>query len=273
MIKVENVTFKYNNNENAILDNLSFSVKEGEIIAIVGKNGSGKSTLGKLISGITKLKHGNIIIDNFNISNNKQILKKVGIVFQNPENQIIFNNIYDELAFLLKSLDKSEIDKRINFALEQVDMLKFKHSDLYHLSLGQKQRIMIAEILAKNPKYIIFDESTSMIDSTGKEAIYNIIKKLKSNGYSIICITNLADEMLIADRTLILHDGKIAYEIKKEELIKNANILEKFDIKIPVLLELLVKLKENYIDLNIKDFSIDEIVKNLKGISNNDRCN
>lgn len=165
MIKVEDVSFKYKNSDFKVLDNLNFSVDDGEVIAIVGENGSGKSTIAKLIAGITKLKEGHIIIDDLDISKNKD---SIGIVFQNPENQIIFNNIYDELSFSLKNLEKSEIETRINDALEEVDMLEFKDRDLYTLSLGQKQRIMIAEILAKNPKYIILDEPTTMIDSNRK---------------------------------------------------------------------------------------------------------
>lgn len=174
MTKVENVSFKYKNSQRKILDNLNFSVKDGEVVAIVGQNGSGKSTIAKLICGIIKLKEGSIIIDDLDISKRKNynvLQDKIGIVFQNPENQIIFNNIYDELSFSLKNLDKVEIEKRINKALTQVDMIKLKNEDLYSLSLGQKQRIMIAEVLAKNPKYIILDETTTMIDSQGKEKI------------------------------------------------------------------------------------------------------
>lgn len=207
MIKLENVSFKYKNYDNLILDNLNFEIKDGEVVAIVGPNGSGKSTIGKLISGILKLKQGNITIDEFK-SNDKNVQDKVGIVFQNPENQVIFSNIYDELSFSLKGLEKAEIENRIENSLKQVGMLEYKNNDLYTLSLGQKQRIMIAEVLAKKPKYIIFDEPTTMIDSQGKESIYKIIRDLKSEGYTIICITNLADEILIADRTLILEKRK-----------------------------------------------------------------
>ena len=146
MIKIENVSFKYKNSDNKILDNLSFEVKDGEIVAIVGQNGSGKSTIGKLISGIIKLKQGNITIDDLEIKDNN-VKDKVGIVFQNPENQIIFNNIYDELAFSLKGLEKTEIKNRIKMSLEQVGMLEYENNNLYSLSLGQKQRIMIVEVL------------------------------------------------------------------------------------------------------------------------------
>lgn len=276
MIKVENVSYKYKNTNHKVLENINFSVKDGEIIAIVGQNGSGKSTIGRLIAGIAKLKEGSIIIDNLDIAKNKNyklIRDKVGIVFQNPENQIIFNNIYDELSFSLKNLEKTEIEDRVNKALEQVGMLSFKEEDLYTLSLGQKQRIVIAEVLAKNPKYIILDEPTTMIDSQGKEKIYEIIKKLKQQGYTIICITNLADEILLADRTLILDNGNIAYEIERKDLIDKAYILDKFGIKQPTLLKILTELKENKIALELKEFTISELVNSLKGKIINEKSN
>ena len=142
-------------------------------------------------------------------------------------------------------------------------MLDFKNKDLYNLSLGQKQRIMIAEILAKNPKYLIFDEPTTMIDSIGKEKIYKIIKNLKQQGYTIICITNLADEILLADRTLVLEQGKIALEIKREELVEKAEELRKYEIKLPTILEILVELQKNGIQVNAKDYTIPELVNYL----------
>lgn len=268
MINIENVTYKYKGSNNNVLNELNFSVKDGEVVAIIGKNGSGKSTIGRLISGISKIKKGKIVIDNLDISESKNysmLQEKIGIVFQNPENQIIFNSIYDELSFSLKNLEKVEIENRINNALKQVDMLEFKNQDLYTLSLGQKQRVMIAEVLAKNPKYIILDEPTTMIDSQGKEKIYGIIKSLKKQGYTIICITNLADEILLADRTLILSEGKIIHEIEQQELVKKAHILEEYGIKQPTILKILTKLKENGIELDLKEFSIDELVNQLKG--------
>lgn len=138
-----------------------------------GKNGSGKSTLARLIAGITMPSHGEILIDGINTKEKKSFLelrKKCGIVFQNPENQIIFNNIHDELNFSLKNLSKEETQERITQSLKKVNMYDFIDKDLYELSLGQKQRIAIAEILAKKPKYIVFDEPTTMIDSKRKRA-------------------------------------------------------------------------------------------------------
>ncbi len=274
MISVKNVSFQYKNS-NLILDNLNFNVYEGEILAIVGKNGSGKSTIGKLLSGILKLKNGQILIDHVDISHKKNEAKlqdTIGIVFQNPENQIIFNNIYDELSFTLKGLSPNEVTQRIDSSLEKVNMLEFKNKDLYTLSLGQKQRIMIAEILAKNPKYIVLDEPTTMIDSLGKEKIYQIIRDLKSQGYTIICITNLADEILLADRTLLLNSGKIALEIPKEELCNQTELLKSYGIKVPTILEILSELRQAGIDLKLNDYTTTELISALKGKYKNEGC-
>lgn len=266
MIKIENVSFRYKGTDIKILDNLNLEIQEGEIIAIVGKNGCGKSTLGKLIAGILPLKQGSITIDGIDSKNKKkeqEIRNKIGIVFQNPENQIVFSNIKDEISFALKGLSKEEIDNRVQQALEKVDMLQVKEQDLYNLSLGQKQRVMIAEILAKNPKYIILDEPTTMIDSLGKDKIYQIIKSLKKQGYTLICITNLADEILLADRTLILENGRLVTEIKKEELVKRAQEIEEHGIKLPTLLEILCKLNEKGKKINLQDYTVEELVEKL----------
>lgn len=266
MIKIQNLSFKYKNSSN-ILNNINIDIHDGEVIAIVGENGSGKSTLVKLIAGILKTKQGNIIIDDMDITkkeNYKIAMQNVGIVFQNPENQIIFSNIYDEISFSLKGLSKEEINERITKSLQKVEMSEFIEKDLYELSLGQKQRTVIAEVLAKEPKYIIFDEPTTMIDSLGKEKIYKIIKELKQEGYTIIYTTNFAEEILLADRILILEKGTITEEIKKEKILENTEILIKHNIKLPIIVEIASKLKIEGINLSLNEFTIDEIIKAIK---------
>lgn len=267
MIKIQNLSYKYKNSEKNILNNINMEIKDGEIVAIVGENGTGKSTLGKIIAGILKAKQGTITIDEVDITkkeNKKVVMENVGIVFQNPENQIIFSNIYDELSFSLKNLNKEKINEKIDTVLKKVEMSDFVNKDLYELSLGQKQRIVIAEILAKEPKYIVFDEPTTMIDSSGKEKIHNIVKKLKEDGYTIIYITNYSEEILLADRVLILEQGSICEEIKKQELLEKTNILINHNIKLPKVLEIALKLKEIGIKVDLKEFTIDELVKAIK---------
>lgn len=261
MINICDLSFKYKNSNN-ILNNINIEIQEGETVAIVGENGSGKSTLAKLMSGILKTKQGRIIIDNLDLTKKedyKEAIKKVGIVFQNPENQIIFNNIYDELSFALKHLTKEETKERIIKSLKKVKMYDYIDKDLYELSLGQKQRIAIAEILAKEPKYIIFDEPTTMIDSLGKDQIYDIIKTLKKEGYTIIYTTNLVEEILLADRILILRNGQIVNEIKKENLISSVDILMENNIKLPTIIEIALKL-----NIDLKEFTTEELINKIK---------
>lgn len=268
MIKIENVTYGYKKGVN-VLKNINIEIKDKETVVIVGKNGSGKSTLGKLISGIIRPKEGKILIDNLSLldkKNKEEIRKKIGIVFQNPENQIIFNSVADEVSFALKDLEEDEVKQRIEESLRKVHMEDKINEDLYELSLGQKQRIVISEVLAKQPKYIVFDEPTTMIDSKGKEKIYHIVEDLKKDGYTILYITNMAEEILLADRIIILENGRIAEEMTKQELLNKLEVLEQYDIKIPILLEVIHGLKKEGINIDLKDYSVEELVTKLKEI-------
>ncbi len=266
MISIENVTYRYKKGKD-ILKEINLTIPEKETVVIMGKNGSGKSTLGKLISGIIKPKKGKILMDDLDMAdakNKEAIRKKIGIVFQNPENQIIFNHVADEVSFALRGLEEKEIEQRIESSLEKVHMKDKSKEDLYELSLGQKQRVVIAEVLAKQPKYIVFDEPTTMIDSKGKEEIYHIVEELKKEGYTIVYITNVAEEMLLADRIIILHEGQIAEEIKREDLWNRFDVWKQYDMKVPMVVELLQKLREQGIEIDLQDYSLDELVKKLK---------
>lgn len=266
MISINDVTYRYKKGKD-ILKEINMTIQDKETVVIMGKNGSGKSTLGKLISGIIRPKEGKILMDDLDLAdkkNKEKIRKKIGIVFQNPENQIIFNKVEDEMSFALKNLEQEEIKKRIEESLDKVHMKDKLNEDLYELSLGQKQRVIISEVLAKQPKYIVFDEPTTMIDSKGKEEIYRIIEDLRKEGYTIIYITNVAEEMLLADRIIILKEGKIVEEIKKEDLLNRLDVFEQYDIKVPMVLELLQKLREQGIEIDLKDYSLDELVEKLK---------
>lgn len=266
MIRIEDVTYRYKKGRD-ILKNINLEIQDKETVVVMGKNGSGKSTLGKLLSGIIKPKDGKILIDELDITkkeNKEELRKKVGIVFQNPENQIIFNNIEDEVSFALKDLEKEEIERRIKDSLQIVDMEDKVNEDLYELSLGQKQRIIISEVLAKQPKYIIFDEPTTMIDSKGKEKIYQIVEKLKKDGYTIIYITNVAEEMLLADRIILLEEGQMVAEIKREEIIDKLKLFEQYDIKIPLILQIIERLRQEGIEIKITNYTIEELIKQLK---------
>ena len=275
MIKIENLSFKYKDSD-LILKNVNFQVEKGECIAIVGKNGAGKSTLAKLIAGIIKPTKGNLFVDEINTRDKKQYInlrKKVGIVFQNPENQIIFNKLEDEMSFALKNLKLDDIDLRIDNALSKVKLDRGQISELDELSLGQKQKVTIADVLAINPDYIVFDEPTTMIDSEGKEAVYKVIQDLKKSGYTIIYVTNNTEEILMADKTIILNDGNIAEIIRKDELIEKVKILKKYNLKIPMVVSIIDELRNNNINIEPEELKINSVMQKIIEVINNEKCN
>lgn len=265
MISIQNLKFNYKKGK-AILNNINLEIQEGRVISIIGKNGSGKSTLIRLIAGLLKPTQGQVFIDNIEVCNSDrfyEIRKKVGIVFQNPDNQILFPRVYDDIEFAMKNLKIDDRDLKIKIALEKVGMSEFIDNDTYELSLGQKQRINIASVLAVNPKYILLDEPTTMLDSKGKEAIYEIIRKMKSEGYTIIFVTNNINEILLSDDILVLENGDIKHQFEKKNILENINLLENSDIRIPDIIKIILKLKEMDININLKDWTIEEMIEEI----------
>lgn len=260
MIKIENLSIGYETN---ILENINLEIDKNKITFIIGKNGSGKSTLGNTISGIKKFKEGNILLDNINLKKEKNLKKirtKIGMVFQNPSNQILFTKVYDDIKFTLENIKtpKNEIDNIIKESLDKVEMLDFINSNPYNLSGGEKQRIAIASILALKPDYIVFDEATSMLDINGKEDIYKLLNKLKKEGIGIIFITNIMDELIYADEIIILNDKK-ANKYTKKELFDNLDILKDNDLDIPFTLKIIDILKNKGITAHTKNNIIKEL--------------
>lgn len=267
MIRINNLSYKYKFSDD-ILENINLEISDGEIITIVGKNGTGKSTLAKLISGILVPKKGEILIDNINTKNKKtkkELRKQIGILFQNPENQIIFPTIKDDLEFALKNLEIDDRENKIKEALNMVDMNGFYEKESYGLSLGQKQRINIAGILAIGTKYIVMDEPTTMIDTLGKEKIHKIIRELKKKGYTFIIITNNSEELLLGDRIIILEEKKIKKIINKKDIINNIQVFNECEIKLPYIIDILLELKNMRININnIEDYSKENLIKIIK---------
>jgi len=232
MIKVENLDFKYKTS-NFSLSNINITIPNGEFVCIIGKNASGKTTFSNILSGLLRFKTGNIFIDDLDLSNKKnnlEIRKKIGVVFQNPENQLLFETVYDDMLFTLKNLNIPvlEYDSRIDKALEKVAMLKYKKTPVFELSLGQKQIVSIANSLAINPSILILDEPTTMLDSESKVRIYSILSSLKKDGITIIFITNSIDEILLSDRVLLFSGGSIEKEFYKKDLLNNLDNLKDF---------------------------------------------
>ena len=230
------------------------------------KMAHGKSTLAKVISGLEVPNKGQVLIDELNTLNKKEFLnirKKVGIVFQNPENQILFNNVFDDIAFTMKNLKINNYEEKIKNALKKLGMEQYLHSESYELSLGQKQRVTMAGTVSYNPKYLVLDEPTTMIDPQGKEEIYKLVKKLKEENYTIIYITNFIDEILMADKVIVIEDGSIIKIFAKNDILNNIEFLKEHGIKIPELVDLVYKLKNKGVDLNILNWDKQEIINKI----------
>lgn len=266
-IELKNVWFKYDGlNNEYVLKNINFKVNKGEFVCIVGANGSGKSTLSKLMNGIYELNNGEILIDSMSVKDESKILeirKRLSIVFQNPDNQIVSSIVLDDVVFGPENIlkDRDEITKRINEALENVGMINYKDHNTDMLSGGQKQRISIAGVLAMKPKYIIFDESTSMLDPSGKKEILDIIIKLnKDLGITLIVITHFIDECILADKLIILNNGSITYDGNPKNILGNEEFLKENSIETTFACSIYESLRKNFSleDRNI--FIMEELV-------------
>lgn len=231
--------------------------------------GLGKSSLIKLMSGINLPNKGEVIIDDINTKNkklSKELRKKVGLVFQNPENQLVFSNIEDDMKFMLENFEfsKKEIDERIDKALNVVGMLDYRNKDTYALSMGQKQRIAIAEMLALNPKYLILDEPTAMLDPVSKKKLIETVKQLnKKENITVVYVTNVISEILDADRIIALNEGKIIFECTPKTILQNVNNFKQIGLEIPQMVELVEKLNKNGLNIDTDRFDMDLIIEQI----------
>lgn len=264
-IKITDVSFKYDECEDFVLKNINLTIDEGDFVCIVGGNGSGKSTLSKLINGIYELKYGDIFVNSMSVRDHKNILnirKILSIVFQNPDNQIVSTLVLDDVVFGLENIlnDREEIEHRVYDALKKVNMLEYKDHNTNMLSGGQKQRVSIAGVLSMMPKYIIFDESTSMLDPNGKKEILSILKDLnKIYGITIILITHFIEECLLSNRIVVLSHGIIKYDGKPREILYDEKFLEENNLQTTPSCKISNMLKKDGIHEENNIFNLEEI--------------
>lgn len=241
MIQIKNVTFSYNKKDN-VLNNLNLDIKKGEWVSIVGHNGSGKSTLSKLLIGIIESKVGEVIVDDVVLSKDtvNEIRKKIGIVFQNPDNQFVGATVKHDIAFGLENRNKAvdEMNKIIDEKTALVSMDKFIDSEPHNLSGGQKQRVAIASILALDTDYIIFDESTSMLDPKGVDDISKLIKIIQEmKDKTIITITHDLNLAKHSDTVVVLKAGEVIAVDKPEIIFSNNDVLTSSNLEMPFYLK------------------------------------
>jgi len=266
MIKVDNIFYKYDGKN--FIENLSFEIEKGDFVSIIGKNGSGKSTLVRLLTGIKKPSKGTILVDDIDTKSKKDFIalrNKISVVFQNPENQLIFETVSEELKFILKNLKKpiDTFDESIDSALKLVGMEDFRDAEINSLSLGQKQKIVIASSLVQGTDYLVLDEPTAMLDPESKQMILKILKDLNKQGKTIVLITHDLAEVLYSDKILILENGNIVSEISTIDFLNDNSIMEKLNFDKNYFFKLLVEIKKKNPALKLDTTNIDDIIKKV----------
>ncbi|WP_317367538.1 energy-coupling factor transporter ATPase [uncultured Tyzzerella sp.] len=251
------------------IDNVSLDIEQGSFVAILGHNGSGKSTLAKHLSGILKGYQGEVLVDGLSTTDENNIWdirKTVGTVFQNPDNQLVASIVEDDVAFGPENLgiDREEIKKRIDFALKSVNMEDFRYSQTSSLSGGQKQRVAIAGILAMEPKCIVLDEPTAMLDPKGRKEVIETIKKLnKEKGITIVLITHYMEEVIDADRLIIMEKGKIVLDDIPLNVFKNVEKIRSLKLDVPDAIDIIYNLNKQGYNIPMDILSIEDLAKRL----------
>lgn len=268
-IVIDNVSYSYQKEggEQA-LKGISLTVREGEFLAIVGRNGSGKSTLAKLMNGLIEPKEGTVTVYGYDTREDKtiyEVRKSVGMVFQNPDNQMVASIVEDDIAFGPENIGvpRDEIAKRIEWALERVGMLEHRSATPTKMSGGQKQRIAIAGVLALKPKVLVLDESTAMLDPKGRREVMETLRELnEKEGITVCHITHYMEECIGADRVVVIDGGKVVMDGTPEEVFKSRDKLSEYKLALPPVMALADMLREEGIDLPVVHTE-DELVEEL----------
>ena len=270
MIECRNLIFKYtageNQEEKIAINDVNLQIKEGEFIAILGHNGSGKSTMAKHMNALLIPTEGKMLVnkmDTSDMNNLWNIRETAGMVFQNPDNQLVATIVEEDVAFGPENLGvpPEEIRKRVDEALERVGMSEYKRHAPHLLSGGQKQRIAIAGILAMKPKCIIFDEPTAMLDPSGrKEVLDTIIDLNKNYGITVILITHYMDEAAEADRIVVMDKGKLILDGKPRDVFSNVEKMKSIGLDVPQVTELSYELQKAGINIDTRILDVNEMV-------------
>ena len=268
IIEIKNLSFQYEGSSKKVLKNLNIDIKEGEFICVLGHNGSGKSTLAKLINAQYIPTEGDILVGNMNTKDDDSlwdIREMCGMVFQNPDNQLVATIVEEDVAFGPENLGvpREELRKRVDECLELVGMSEYKRHSPALLSGGQKQRIAIAGILAMNPKCLLMDEPTAMLDPQGRKDILNTVLKLREMGKTIIHITHYMEECVNADRIIVINEGDVVLEGTPREVFSNVEQMKEIGLDVPEPTEISYLLNKSNINVRADVLTVDELVEAL----------
>ena len=267
ILQTENLTFRYTTEEGVaptVLDGVSLSIRAGEFVAVLGHNGSGKSTLAKHFNAILLPTAGKVYVDGMDTCDEDKLLdirRRVGMVFQNPDNQIVASVVEEDVAFGPENLGvpSAEIRERVDQALAAVGMTEYARHAPHLLSGGQKQRVAIAGVLAMRPECIVLDEPTAMLDPVGRKEVLDTIRRLNAEaGITVVLITHHMDEAAQADRLIVMHDGHIMADGRPEQVFQNVDGLRSLGLEVPEPVALLYELRQSGVDVPLTALTVDE---------------
>lgn len=267
MIEIQNVSYAYEDAAAKALNNVSLTINDGEFVAVVGHNGSGKSTLAKHLNELLLPTEGKVLVDGMDTADEADTLsirQRVGMVFQNPDNQLVTTIVEEDVAFGPENIGVpgNEIRTRVDRALAAVGMEKYAHSAPNMLSGGQKQRIAIAGMLAMQPKVLVLDEATAMLDPKGRRDIIDLVTKLhKENGITVVMITQYMEEAIGADRVAVMSGGELILEGTPKEVFSQDELLHKHRLDVPVMQQLANRLNARGANLPKSILSVEEMAQ------------
>ncbi|MBP2028048.1 energy-coupling factor transport system ATP-binding protein [Acetoanaerobium pronyense] len=271
MIRIENLTFEYTDGDRVVkaIDNVSLDIKKGEFVAIIGHNGSGKSTLAKHLNAILIPTSGKVFVadmDTSDIENTWAIRQVAGMVFQNPDNQLVATVVEEDVAFGPENLgiEPKEIRARVDEALKNVRMTEFAKKAPHLLSGGQKQRVAIAGIIAMKPQCIVLDEPTAMLDPRGRKEVMDTVYRLnQEEKITVINITHFMEEAVNADKIFVMENGRVIMQGTPTEIFKEVKKLKELGLDVPQMTELAYELKEEGLDISSEILTVEEMVNKL----------
>ena len=267
LIEIQNVSYAYEDAAAKALNNVSLTINDGEFVAVVGHNGSGKSTLAKHLNALLLPTEGKVLVDGMDTADEADTLsirQRVGMVFQNPDNQLVTTIVEEDVAFGPENIGVpgNEIRARVDRALAAVGMEKYAHSAPNMLSGGQKQRIAIAGMLAMQPKVLVLDEATAMLDPKGRRDIIDLVTKLhKENGITVVMITQYMEEVIGADRVAVMSGGELILEGTPKEVFSQDELLHKHRLDVPVMQQLANRLNAHGANLPKFILSVEEMAQ------------
>lgn len=269
IIRARNVSFQYEDAAQPAVNDITFEVGQGEFLAVLGRNGSGKSTLAKLLNALLLPTAGELTVAGIRAMSEDdcyEVRKSCGMVFQNPDNQIVTTIVEEDCAFGLENLGTppDEIRKRVDAALRDVGMSAHALSSPSMLSGGQKQRVAVAGVLAMRPKIIVFDESTAMLDPIGRRDVFELARRLnRDEGITVVWITHFMEEAAMADRVIIMDRGRIAMEGAPREVFSHGSRVLSLGLDIPEMMKLASLLRAVGVDVPRDTMTVDEMAVSI----------